>query len=367
LVGWRRCHLIFLDLLCIDQENATAKAEAIFSLGAFLKSSDSMLVLWDSSWTHRLWCIFELAAFLHSKASQSHDPNLKIRPTILGPCFLIFTLALCFVLVPVSFVRDRDFMVLLAASGVFAFAAFYVCVSALRAYFRSVEDCHLELREFRLEKTQCGCCSMSHVDANGHHIMCDRVIINKCISRWFGSTALFEEEVRTSVVSALSNQLWGQMLSYKQCLIAMIPFLWAAADTSSAESTKFKGGYAPTELVRGAAMWLGVGPLLMFTAMKLSYTFSKKRSNCLEVVVNILIALVVVIELVAILVSEQVFFLIPFLRGGPLNPLDPYGTLWKASAVFGVLYTSLAWICFRYLAPPGSRQSRGSHMDGVKE
>lgn len=32
-----------------------------------------------------------------------------------------------------------------------------------------------------------------------------------------------------------------------------------------------------------------------------------------------------------------------------------------------VLYTSLAWICFRYLAPPGSRQSRGSHMDGVKE
>jgi len=38
LVGWRRCHLIFLDLLCIDQENATAKAEAIFSLGAFLKS-----------------------------------------------------------------------------------------------------------------------------------------------------------------------------------------------------------------------------------------------------------------------------------------------------------------------------------------
>lgn len=33
---------------------------------------------------------------------------------------------------------------------------------------------------------------------------------------WLGSTALFEEEVRTSVVSALSNQLWGQMLSYKQ-------------------------------------------------------------------------------------------------------------------------------------------------------
>lgn len=34
----------------------------------------------------------------------------------------------------------------------------------------------------------------------------------------------------------------------------------------------------------------------------------------------------------AILLSEQVFFLIPFLRRGPL---DPIGTLWKASAVFG--------------------------------
>ena len=45
----------------------------------------------------------------------------------------------------------------------------------------------------------------------------------------------------------------------------------------------------------------------------------------------------------AILVSEQVFFVIPFLRGGPLNPLDPYGTLWKASAVFGATVVRTGW------------------------
>ena len=97
------------------------KAEGILSIGGFLRSSKSLLVLWDPTYvpssrsvidmmvaqvgnphTHRcpqavavcsttkvrrLWCIFEYAAFV--KSHEGQDPAVvKIRPTFLGPCTL---------------------------------------------------------------------------------------------------------------------------------------------------------------------------------------------------------------------------------------------------------------------------------------
>ena len=45
---------MFLDFLCISQEDEHLKGEAMVSMGAILKSSASMLVLWDPSWVQRL-------------------------------------------------------------------------------------------------------------------------------------------------------------------------------------------------------------------------------------------------------------------------------------------------------------------------
>ena len=51
---WRVRKLVFLDFLCISQEDEGLKGEAMISMGAILKSSASMLVLWDPSWVQRL-------------------------------------------------------------------------------------------------------------------------------------------------------------------------------------------------------------------------------------------------------------------------------------------------------------------------
>ena len=59
LFFWRRRFSIFLDVICIDQKDETRKAKGIISMGAILKSSDSILVLWDSSYSSRLWCVWE--------------------------------------------------------------------------------------------------------------------------------------------------------------------------------------------------------------------------------------------------------------------------------------------------------------------
>ena len=63
LLFWQRGKGIFLDTLCIKQDDSRWKALALLSMPALLKASDSLLVLWDPSYTRRLWCCFEIAAF----------------------------------------------------------------------------------------------------------------------------------------------------------------------------------------------------------------------------------------------------------------------------------------------------------------
>ncbi|CAE7216688.1 unnamed protein product [Symbiodinium natans] len=54
LLFWRPRRRIFLDVLCIDQDNHEMKEAALISMGAFLKCSEAMVVLWDPSYTRRL-------------------------------------------------------------------------------------------------------------------------------------------------------------------------------------------------------------------------------------------------------------------------------------------------------------------------
>ena len=57
LLLWRRKKLVFLDVACICQTDATLKAEGLISMGAFLKSSKFLVVLWDTTYVSRLWCM----------------------------------------------------------------------------------------------------------------------------------------------------------------------------------------------------------------------------------------------------------------------------------------------------------------------
>ena len=50
---------VFFDRICISQSNRELKLKGVISLAGLLRRSDSMLILWDSTWTTRLWCLFE--------------------------------------------------------------------------------------------------------------------------------------------------------------------------------------------------------------------------------------------------------------------------------------------------------------------
>ena len=344
LIFWRPRQRIFLDILCIDQEDNDLKGAALVSMGAFLKSSDALVVFWDPSFTRRLWCVFELAAFLYSRPSNQ-TPKLTIRPTLLGPAFLSLHVGLFFVIAGISLLPPDvhgDF--LWPAMGLVAFVGFYMCVAALRAYFQSVQLLESELADFSVKDSLCWCCSCNHRDRSGAPLSCDREVVFRCIIIWFGSLENFETKVRTEVLENLVDQLSKQIFTYQQCAAAALPVFWYILDSASrhaAYSDDWEEGTA-RRLLRGVGWAFGAIPVLFFIGSRLTYFLQSKRGNmCAEVAINGCILVMVIAVLVGMLILEQ------FLWGGQIKELAALNikyNLLPGSAIFAAI-TMLLGTC----------------------
>lgn len=95
LLFWRAKGSVFLDRVCIHQKDLRRKTEGVMSIGAILKASHSILVIFDETYVDRLWCVFELAAFLkaHPDLSGAESmKSMKVQPVLLG--FASFSVAI---------------------------------------------------------------------------------------------------------------------------------------------------------------------------------------------------------------------------------------------------------------------------------
>ena len=72
LLFWRRRTLVFLDIACVNQVDEYAKSEALVSMGAFLKHSKTLVVLWDATFVKRSWA----CCFLELKVPETRKPFL---------------------------------------------------------------------------------------------------------------------------------------------------------------------------------------------------------------------------------------------------------------------------------------------------
>ena len=206
-IFWRSQHLIFLDRICINQNDAKLKAASIFSLAGLLKRSQEMLLLWDSTWSDRLWCQFEMSAFLKSKEAPCRE--LLIRPTFLGPCTC--TIFICAFLINISVTTvplDGSGPLLpMLATLIFAHIVGYFMVLAFRNYFRGIQVLKEKMRSFSFDDSRCHCCDVDHQRSDGNTLICDKQIIKKCVSIWFGCQDAFEDFVQTNVTEKLSARL----------------------------------------------------------------------------------------------------------------------------------------------------------------
>ena len=293
LLFWRRRQLVFLDRVCISDDEKL-KGEAMLSLGAFLRYSDAMLVLWDPTFMDRLWCLLELAAFLHSRKAGSKI-RLNIRPTLLGPLLQItvFSLILFNAVTTFAWVLIDGFwyfwLVVLLLSSV----NFWLTAHMGRDYCRTIEKVRDDIAAFSVDKLVSWCCCVGHKDpASGLPVACDRKIILQCMQIWFGTIEAFEHRVRSDVLRILVDQLSNQVISYRQLVTVTVPIFWGYLDVVF---DRFRvGEYAAGmhSLMRGLTYSFAMSPSLILLLFRLAYYLRRQRSlYLLELLASALVIL----------------------------------------------------------------------------
>eukprot|EP00930_Biecheleria_cincta_P076123 TRINITY_DN6332_c0_g1_i1.p1 TRINITY_DN6332_c0_g1~~TRINITY_DN6332_c0_g1_i1.p1 ORF type:complete len:593 (+),score=73.61 TRINITY_DN6332_c0_g1_i1:55-1833(+) len=298
---WRPGQTVFLDKVCIHQTDAKLKVDGITSIGGFLNNSSSMLVLWDSSYISRLWCIFELAAFLQnvkvtasSSSSVSKHPHdstgaqdcLLVRPVTLGP----FTLGVYLTTIShgaMHLIPRTTWLMRLCFQIVPVFCSIHV----FRGYAHSVHTLGHELQDFSMKQTTCGCCAINHVHPEtGTEIMCDRFVVEACIRSWFGQIAIFEDYVRSNFGVKLRQQLGMKCaFPYSWALCALSPVLWAEMDAISAVSRTGDSEHVTAQVLTGlVATYLGVFPFMVACVSRLANVLKNKRASyALDLLVSV--------------------------------------------------------------------------------
>ncbi|CAE7479055.1 unnamed protein product [Symbiodinium natans] len=324
---------VFVDKICIHQTDPRLKFEGVLNICAFLKNSDSMLVLWDATYVERLWCVFELAAYMKSREDRG-QMKLSIRPTILGPssiasCLGLFAMQLSQTAVPWAN-RLHGFFIWSSICWVGLFSAVYVW----RSYYRQIDNMKVQLQHFSIRNTKANCCERGHVGRNGRSIHCDKDTIAECIRHWFGSVEEFEKNVRSHVAVALTQGLGNLVFPYHYLLAAGAPSLWGQADFIASRLREQEFYYAGVTAIFGLAYWLAAIPFIFACGGLLNYKLRHRYHPCVDAVMPFFVTAFLV------LVPGGGLY---FLQAGLLSVLDDM----LAAVVWAAVTAGLAMLAWR--------------------
>lgn len=360
VVFWRSQQLIFLDRICIDRDDREQKRASIFSLGGILKKSKEMLVLWDSTWSGRLWCVFELAAFLKSQQSSS-EKVLLIRPTFLGPCSMVLFFGSFFMMLPVTTMSFNQswgpFGLIVRALGalLFVFIAGTFISLALRAYFRSVERLLEELRNISVENCRCACCDLDHT-MDGANLLCDREIVKECVSIWFGSLEAFEESIRSELSDAMATGLKDRVFTRGWSLSVTTPILWAYFDVAVSWAAAGDVLWFFLILLDGWVLWFLCGPIYADYLTFIMCRYCRRaRSTCGEILKN---TGIVLLGSGGFLVIAGSYVL--------CQGFIPFEKEWYGAAVFGGSWLTVATIHLLYKVSRNKSHSARRYRLGIR-
>jgi len=175
-----KSRLAFLDKLTIPQNDAQIKEECILGLAGFLSRSRKLVILFSESYTHRLWCVYELAAYVQLYGEQGQIQAIPVRCPLLLLMHAAWWLSLRLLVFLVwNFSGIRSRVVLTVCSTFVMF-----CITFPFQYWKgrqltkSLQGVTQQLREFEVHDTKCFCCSTDHQTKSGQSIPCDRELMN---------------------------------------------------------------------------------------------------------------------------------------------------------------------------------------------
>ena len=294
LLIWRSQRQVFLDRICINQYDEDLKTASIYSLGGILARSQEMLVLWDSTWSERLWCQYEFAAFL---SNRTQEQVLVIRPTFLGPCSCIFFMGTLTIFVLLTAWPQHDnALTLFVGFQIFLLICGYLIAAALRSYFRMVQELKEKMRSFSFDHSKSACCDLDHT-VDGKAIICDREIVKEVVSIWFGDQEAFEDYVRTKVTDNVASEL-DEVFTRSWSLSVTIPVIWTYLDWFAGFMAAGKDENAMSILLEGFVLWFFSAPIVVDFSTYLTQRFSRKSTFFLgEIMKNLGVLLLAMLSL----------------------------------------------------------------------
>ena len=249
-----------------------------------------------ASFAERLWCVFEIAAFLNSQ--QTRERPLVVCPTLTGSISIaVYSMAtfafIPLVVFPFQLQREIQFTLHLASFATAGSVGAYLCCHVMRGFYRSIEVMQRQLLSLEVADLKCSCCSTGRcIDGQ---TVCDREVISGIIAIWFGSTQNFAEHVGTEVVDVITSQLEQNAFSYAWSVAIVSPAQWAMFDFMLFEVRRPQPHWALF------TVWLSVG-LTIFLLCPIFFSWAKfcafhlrheSSSRCGEVCKNLLMILYV--------------------------------------------------------------------------
>lgn len=314
LLFWRRSSKIFLDIICIDQDDASFKKAALTSMAAILKQSEALLVVWDATWNARLWCVFELAAFLQSRRTGSAArAKLCVRPVILGPVLLSGSCGLLVASLTLStnVVQSyTDFGAGVAFTMGLAFCCLLFAAHLGRIFCRNLDMLQRQLLQFSIEDAKCACCETDdckRVDPKtGQQFACDREVLLQVIAAWFGSISKFEALIHGEVRRVLFCELTSVRFIYGYVCAASICILWFHMDQAmgAIHAGRMSASEGRVMAFRWLVWWLVLEPLLFIVFAGFAWALRKRCSRYL--VVDLLVTVLTMIPSAAIFLGLSV-------------------------------------------------------------
>jgi len=142
---------VFLDKTCIHQEDADLQRAAILKLGAFLKQSSDMFVIYTDMYLTKLWTVYEVACFL------SHHPTDRMimmpihAPMIVYVGMIMFYLTAVLDLMIQVYTGNKEVVYIMYMFGTLGVGW------ALRCWAREKVQIHRRLHGFEVQKCKCFC------------------------------------------------------------------------------------------------------------------------------------------------------------------------------------------------------------------
>jgi len=265
LILWQSQDRVFLDKACISQTNSEKKKRGIESIGAILGLSKNLLVLWDQGYLKRLWCVFELAAYVKAKGQCMDKGSLTVRPISWG--YMWAALYVGNSLMAFWYWACADAQNVPLIGGGF-FLCLMVSMHIMRSMQRLVSTLKEQLTAFSFSGAECYCCSVQHCDlVTGEQVLCDRKCVLGCIVAWFGSVEGFETFVRNDLYKHFKGQLGKPGLPYLWVLSACLPYVWmvfdAVAGGHRAGDLELTLGWKAAEAMATSATMITTTPLLV--------------------------------------------------------------------------------------------------------